>query len=246
MLKSIIQNGFKTLGYQINKINKGTTLESDDSFTMFGALNRCIKRGLNVNTVVDVGASNGMWSRECLKQLPNSNYLLIEAHEPHREKLEKFKSENKNVNYVLSAAGNREGIIYFENEGMFGGIASETKLEGNFIEVPVIKIDDEIARQQLEGPYLIKLDTHGFEIPILEGAIKTLEKAELVIIETYNYQLTNDSLKFYEMCIYMEEKGFFPIEMADFMLRKFDNSFWQMDTFFVKKDRKEFKYNSYI
>lgn len=95
----------------------------NDSLTMEGAIQRCVERGLEINTVIDVGASNGSWSRICMKYLPNAQYLLIEAQEPHLDGLVKFKSEFKNSDYILAAAGNREGTIYFDNSGLFGGLA---------------------------------------------------------------------------------------------------------------------------
>jgi hypothetical protein len=79
----------------------------------------------------------------------------------------------------------------------------------------------------------------------LEGAQDALKQAELVIIETYNFQLNNDSLKYYQMCKYMEDLGFSSIEMVDSMLRLFDKSFWQMDTFFIPSNSKEFNYRGY-
>ena len=111
--------------------------------------------------------------------------------------------------------------------------------------MPVISLDTVIEKRQLKPPYLLKLDTHGFEVPILEGAKDVLKHSELVIIETYNYKLTDDSLKYYEMCKYMEDLGFSTIEMVDFMQRTYDNSFWQMDTFFIPSNHKAFTYNSY-
>jgi FkbM family methyltransferase len=54
-------------------------------------------------------------------------------------------------------------------------VASETKLDQNCIEVPVVSIDSELERRKLDGPYLLKLDIHGFEVPILKGAIETLK-----------------------------------------------------------------------
>ena len=239
MIKKIAKLGFRKFGYRIERFRE------DSEFTMEDALQRCTNRGLLVNTVIDVGASNSSWSRMCIKILPNARYLLIEAQEVHKEGLERFKNEYINGEYILAAAGGKEGFIYFENSSLFGGLASETPFEKNCIEVPVITIDEEIKRRNLQPPFLIKLDTHGFEIPILEGAFNTLKKTELVIIETYNYKLTADSLTYYQMCDYMERLGFLSIEMVDFMLRKYDNSLWQMDTFFIPSNRKEFGYNSY-
>lgn len=149
------------------------------------------------------------------------------------------------MDYILKAAGRNNGFIYFDNSDLMGGEASETPFKKNCITVPVTSIDEEVKKLNLKPPYLIKLDTHGFEIPIIEGALNTIKDAELVIIETYNYKLTNNSLKYFEMCDYMEKLGFSSIEMVDFLLRTNDNSFWQMDTFFIRSDRKEFTYNSF-
>jgi FkbM family methyltransferase len=212
---------------------------------MEDALKRCSERGLIVNSVIDIGASDGRWSNICMKYLPNAQYLLIEAQEAHRQALEMFKAENNQVTYVIAAAGSKEGSVYFDNTGLFGGIASDIPFEYNCIEVPEITIDQEIKRSNMQPPFLIKLDTHGFEKYIIEGALETIKNTELIIIETYNYQLTKNSLKFYQICDYMEKLGFSTIEMVDFSLRNYDNSFWQMDTFFIRSSSKEFSYNSY-
>lgn len=245
MIKRVIRKTLNKFGYQVQKINIKPKPKNEGGFSMWEALERCINRGIEISTVIDVGASNGMWARECIKFIPHAKYLLIEAQEPHRKELDEFQKEFVNSEYILAAAGNREGKIFFDNTGLFGGLASETPFEKNCIEVPVIRVDNEVLKRKLKGPYLIKLDTHGFEIPIIEGAFETLKNAELIIIEAYNFQLTKDSLKFHQLCIYMEKLGFSVIEIVDFMLRKYDNSFWQMDIFFVPKGRHEFKYNAY-
>lgn len=246
MIKKLINDSLGIFGYQIQKTRPTQqVVPSVNEFTMFEALKRCKSRGLDISTVIDVGASDGSWSRECLNYLPNANYLLIEAQTQHAPKLDQFKGQYKNVDYVLAAAGHREGKIYFDNSSLLGGLASETPFSGSCIEVPVIKIDNEVTKRNLAGPYLIKLDTHGFDIPILVGSLETLKKANLVIIEAYNYQLTKDSLKFFQLCQYMKDKGFSPVELVDFMIRKYDNSLWQMDIFFVPSNSKEFAHNDF-
>lgn len=219
---------------------------AETAFTMEAAISRCVSRGLTVNTVIDVGASNGCWSEQCIKQLPKADYLLIEAQEPHKKELKKFTASHKSAEFIIAAAGNRQGKIYFDNGDLFAGLASELPLATNCIEVPVTTIDFEIKKRKLSPPFCIKLDTHGFEVPILEGAKETLKQTNLVIIETYNYQLTKDSLKYYQMNEYMERLGFSSIEVVDFMLRKKDHSFWQMDTFYIPSNRNEFNSNAYL
>ncbi|WP_298287506.1 FkbM family methyltransferase [uncultured Lutibacter sp.] len=245
-VKQLIKKVLKAFGYKIHKYSTPTIVyKNNTTFTMQAAIKRCVARGVNANTVIDVGASDGRWSKACMDIIPNAKYLLVEAQEAHKKGLDQLKKENTNVSYVLAAAGKKNGTIYFNNKDLFGGLASETNLEENCVKVPMICLDSEIEKRNLKPPYVLKLDTHGFEIPILEGAKNILKQAQLVIIETYNYKLTNTSLKYYEMCMYMEKLGFSSVEMVDFMLRTYDDTFWQMDTFFVPTTNKEFLYTSY-
>ncbi len=239
MVKRIIKYLFNKMGYQIQKNRKVV------DFTLDGALKRCMSRGLKVNSVIDVGASDGRWTRRCMAFLPGAEYLLIEAQQDHQKGLDILKDAHKNVNYILAAAGNMMGKIYFDNTDLFVGLASETPFKDHCIEVPVVTIDNEIKKRHLPPPYLIKLDTNGFEVPILEGAVDALKKAELVIIETYNFIVSNNSLKYFQMCQYMEKLGFSSVELVDFMIREKDGSFWQMDTFFIPSSNKIFEYNSF-
>lgn len=239
MIKSLIKKAFRGIGYSIEKSSHKVDL------TMNGALARCVTRGVKVNTVIDVGASDGSWTRDCMKCFPDAHYLLIEAQQPHKPSLDLFSKDKPNVDYILAAAGRKDGKIYFDNSSLFGGLASEAPLEGSSIEVDVVSIDAEIQRRNLKGPFLVKLDTHGFEVPILEGAEKTLKEASLVIIEVYNYRLTDTSLRYFEMCEYMKKLGFLSVELVDLILRKLDLSFWQMDVFFVPSKNKEFDNNSF-
>lgn len=130
-----------------------------------------------------------------MKYIPNANYFLVEAQREHEEGLIKFKKDNKKGDYIIAVAGNKEGSIFFDKSDFFSGIASNEKINENYTEIPMISLDSEIKKRNLVAPYLLKLDTHGFELPILEGAKDIIKNAELIIIETYNYKLTKDSLK---------------------------------------------------
>lgn len=209
------------------------------------ALWRIAQRGLPISTVIDVGASNGMWSAVCERHFPNANYLLVEAQRVHEPGLEAFCRARPNAQYVLAAAGDFVGEIYFDDSDPFGGLASKTKIDGARTVVPVTTLDVETRTRKLPGPYLLKLDTHGFEVPILEGAQDVLSKADLVIIEVYNFRLTGDTLLFHEMIGYMAAKGFSVIDIAEPLWRERDLAFWQMDMFFQKASRPEFAYNAY-
>ncbi len=203
-------------------------------------LARAKYRGTLINTVIDIGASDGRWSKMAMKYYPKASYFLIEAQAGHEAPLKAMKREFANMDFVLAAAGDRLGETSFDASDLFGG-AVTSKSGANCIITPMVTIDYCIKEQGLKPPFLIKLDTHGFEIPILAGATAALNQTNLVIIESYNFDLTDNSLRFYELCAYMEEKGFRCIDLIEPMHRPIDGSLWQMDLVFSSSYSKEFQ-----
>ncbi|MBR1232027.1 FkbM family methyltransferase [Bradyrhizobium sp. AUGA SZCCT0182] len=209
------------------------------------ALEKIAARGLEISTVIDVGASNGMWSAVTRQSFPKASYLLIEAQKVHKPDLINYCLTNSNTDYVLAAAGDSIGQIYFDDSAPFGGVASHQPTEAARTMLPVTTIDHEVSTRRLSGPFLIKLDTHGFEVPILQGAAETLKHANLVVIEVYNFKITDQSLLFDEMCAYMRTLGFGVIDISEPLWRQRDNAFWQLDLFFIPLTRPEFAARTY-
>ena len=209
------------------------------------ALEKIAARDLEISTVVDVGASNGMWSAVTRQSYPEAGYLLIEAQKVHEPALINYCRANSNTTYVLAAAGDSVGQIYFDDNAPFGGVASHQPTEAARSVLPVTTIDHEVSVRGLNGPFLVKLDTHGFEVPIFEGASETLKQANLVVIEVYNFKITDHSLLFDEMCAYMRTLGFGVIDISEPLWRQRDNAFWQMDLFFIPLTRPEFAARTY-
>src|SRR4051794_31912486 len=57
-----------------------------------------------VATIVDVGASNGIWARTARRHFPDARMLLIEAQgHPHEDGLRQLVSEDPTVEYVIAA-----------------------------------------------------------------------------------------------------------------------------------------------
>ena len=209
------------------------------------ALWRLAGRELEIGTVIDIGASDGRWSAVCEKHYPACHYLLVEAQEPHAEALETYCAARPKAQYVLAVAGDECGEVYFDDRELFGGAASKTPSVDAHKVMRQITIDDEIGRHGLPGPYMIKLDTHGYEVPILLGAKETLRKANLVVIETYNFRMQEGVLLFHEMVAYMRDLGFGVIDMSEPLWRELDHALWQIDLFFVPLDRPEFRTTAY-
>lgn len=212
---------------------------------MRGGLLRTRLLNLNVATVIDVGASDGRWTVDCLDAFPNARYLLIEALALHEPKLAELRRARPNIEYVITAAGDHEGQTHFQAlTDPFGGAAMPKSTDESDMIVPMTTIDLLVEKHDLAPPYCIKLDTHGFELPILNGAEKALKQTELLIVEAYNFEMKNAKpmLRFHEFCAYMEVKGFRCSDLVDPMRRQKDSLLWQMDLFFIPASRPEFQY----
>ena len=81
MIKNIIQSIFHRLGYQVNQLNSLPVryVERENDFTMSCAIQRLLQRNIEIQTVIDVGASDGRWSELCMQSYPEAFYYLIEA-----------------------------------------------------------------------------------------------------------------------------------------------------------------------
>jgi FkbM family methyltransferase len=244
IFKKIIQKLLSLFGLSISRIGTGN-ISQETRATTEAAFRSLLKRKYQINTVIDIGASDGRWSKTMMQFYPKTQYILIEAQACHQQALNTFINHHQNAQYVLAAAGKAPGSIYFDASNPFGGQASRTPFARNNIEVPVTTLDVEVANNRLVGPFLIKFDTHGFEVPILKGAAQTLKETTVIIMECYLHRLAQDSLLFNEICDYLDRLGFRCIDMVDPAWRTYDDTFWQMDLIFIKKDSPEFTHPDY-
>jgi hypothetical protein len=79
----------------------------------------------------------------------------------------------------------------------------------------------------------------------LAGANDSLEQCEALIIEAYNFRIKEEALLFWELCSFLSDKGFRPIDLVDVSHRRYDNALWQMDLFFIRSNWKGFSRTSY-
>lgn len=213
--------------------------------SMAHALGAVAARGHTLSTIVDIGASDGSWTREALRHFPSARYLLVEAQSVHEPELIRFASTHPNVAYVLAAAGAERGSLFFDASTPLGGQASAVATAQASVRVPVTTIDAEVAERGLTGPFLLKFDTHGFEMPILRGAQETLARTDVIVMECYNFDLGPDCLRFPAMCAQLEAIGFRCVDFVDTLYRPTDGAFWQADLVFIRADRPEFASNEY-
>lgn len=217
----------------------------DVTFAMSSAIQRIAEHGIPIRSIIDIGASDGTWSVKTMSTFPRASFLAIEPLHERQDALQRVKQKHDNFDYVLCVAGDKD-------RGEATLIVSED-LDGSTVDgvggkprtVPTRTTDSIVAEKALKGPFLLKLDTHGYEIPILAGAKDTLAKTNVIFMEVYNFNITQHALRFPEMCSHMERLGFRCYDIVGPMLRLHDKAFWQMDILFTRSDSRIFSYKQY-
>lgn len=216
----------------------------DRVFDMEGLLARARERGCSPATIIDIGASDGIWSLRAHRHFPAAKFILFEPLVERHAALARLKITH-GFDFVPVVAGAQAGQVAFNVDAALDGSSVAAPSEAGTRLVPVATVDATVSTRHLTGAYCMKLDTHGYEIPVLEGATTTLAQSQLLIIEAYNFQLTPSCLRFHELCAWLEARGFRCCDIADPMRRPSDGAFWQMDLAFAPTKNPLFSANRY-
>ena len=214
--------------------------------TLDDALRRLAAHNIEIASLIDVGASNGIWSTEFAEHFPERHHLLVEANQTHLPALTDLCRRKPNWRFAMTAVGGTTGELYFDGSDPLGGHLSTTSRNENYRPCPVTTIDDLLKAHPLPGPVMIKLDRHGVEIPILNGAIETLKRTTVLVIEAYNFTFGQPAVPFWDLCRYMQKLGFRPLDVFDLLYREVDNAFWQFDLLFARSELPLFRDGRYF
>ncbi len=183
----------------------------------YEALKRLHALGVHPECIFDVGASNGCWSLMASALFPTSTYVLfeplIEISESYQPGMKACLLQHPDWDLRAEALGISEGTVQltrFENE-----VGSTTlPLQGiqpnqKTVTVPVHSIDELVERKEVPMPGLIKIDTQGSELTILQGARNTLPHVEVLFLECWLQQGYGEGTPlFHELMEFLQPFGF--------------------------------------
>jgi len=186
---------------------------------------------LDIQTIVDVGASDGRYSKALWPTRPEATYILVDPIEYPN------KWEGNKVNWVHKALLDKPGlsVAFSKSVDLFGsgcyGDAVATQTVGSTTLSELCDVHESI---------FVKLDTHGVEMEILGNHLPTLRsKIPLIQIEAYNFNLSPTSVPFFRLTQFMENWGYRVMALFDVSHRS-DGCLWQMDLLFAHKENSLF------
>ena len=196
---------------------------------MFDKLNLLKLNGYYPDTILDIGAYHGNWTRSMKQVYGNASYLLFEAID--YDELKVFPSV---YNVVLN--DKVEEVNWYQMKNTGDSIFREKThffTDCDIIKRQTIDLDSVITLEDAKN-ILIKIDCQGAEIPILKGATNMLQKTDFIVLEIPLFGVYNEGVPSFETHItFMKSIGFLPYDILD---SHYMNGFnMQIDMLFINK-----------
>lgn len=141
--------------------------------------------------VFDIGANVGEYSKAVLANCSNARVFAFEPNPPAFKLLERMKSERLSVhNFGLGSKSQQSEIFEYEFSSGSGHATLykdviEKELGKSSKSEPVLirKIDDVIEELGVERIHLLKIDTEGHELYVIQGAAAALKASMIDLIQ---------------------------------------------------------------
>ena len=196
-------------------------------------------KNFNPNYIVDVGCGHGEWTKKMMKFFENSNFVLFDANEDNKKKLDQLVIENKNIMYHITLLSDDNKDYEFFKMGYGSSVYEEQTTHKR--EVKNIKsqrlIDVLPSDLKKSNNNMIKLDVQGSELNILKGLDDLINKFEIIILETSLHNYNKGAPLFNEVLTFMTNKNYKLYDLFDFKRLGNDESFLlQFDCVFVRNE----------
>lgn len=235
-MKLYMQKIFNLFGYQLSSLRVKNVKSFDQTI-------KKIYPQKKIN-IIDIGANVGQTIRRFKKLFINSTIYSIEPSIKAYEYLNKNFSHKKNVNLYNCAIGDKiENKILFDYQNhvlsSFHPINKKNKKNNRFKKnlVKVLTLDEFCKRNKLENINILKIDTQGNEVEVLEGGKNSLKKGffELIEIEIIMGDYYQKYSSFFEIEKYLVKNKYRLIAL-DKRLNIFNDSRLYCNALYLRKD----------
>jgi len=206
--------------------------------------------GFDPKTIYDVGSSDGIWSAVSTRVFPTARFELfeplVEISEEYRGWLQASHETKRfpasaEVQAHPVALGRRNGTCQMT---VYPSAVGSTSLalrglpEGaRAVKVPSWKLDAYSRREKLPPPDLLKLDTQGSELEILQGAKALLPKVSAILCECWLFRGYGAQTPLWiEIADFLAPIGFFIYDMGWQYRRPDDHRLATVDLLFLRRD----------
>jgi FkbM family methyltransferase len=199
-------------------------------------IKEAVRNGLAPATVIDVGAASG--THELYEAFADAHFILVEPLEEFAPALKKAAAGLKKVDVFMGVAASKPGSVTLNVHADLVGSSIYREEEDSDVNgiprtVSAITLDQLCREKKAVGPYLLKVDTQGAELEVLQGAEGILPETVFVILETSFFYIFKGGPQFFDCVSYMKDRGFVVYDLFDTQYRPRDGALAQVDLAFV-------------
>ena len=239
-MKKIINTIISVFGYKLKK--------SKWLYEKNLNLNKSLSNN-NINSIIDVGANNGQFAEEVFKNGFKGYVLSFEPLEIEYSNLLDKKLKMKKYDWEIAercGLGASEKKLDINISGMrqSSSILDISEIHTNLypesINIGKEKIDifplDKFYNKiiNMKKNILLKIDTQGYELEILKGAIKTLGYVDAIYVEVSLVKLYKNQPLFDEILDFTKKFGFSVWSVDRAVGNKSTGQTYQLDILFTK------------
>lgn len=214
---------------------------------------RIANLGFNPELIFDVGAYQGDFTKFCIKVWPKTNLACFEVL-PHKViELRNLAADNPAIQVFPMLLGSRsqDQVAFYQLDNKAETSSSVLNAHISFNVSPKyypMSTVDEIVNNQLNGrvPDLLKMDVQGYELEVLKGAEKSLDKIQVILAEVNFLDIYKGSPLLAEMITWLDARNFVAYDISGFWRRPLDQALFQADFIFVQREhfiRADKRYN---
>jgi FkbM family methyltransferase len=206
---------------------------------MFDKICKLKIKGYYPDTILDIGAFHGNWTKEMQKIFEKSEYYLFEAIDYNE--LNFFDNQNNIHTFNVLLSDKIEEVNWYQMKNTGDSIFREKTIHFKNCEIikrKTIDLNNFCLQNnilQTSQNIFLKIDCQGAEINILKGASNLYSKIDFILLEMPLFGQYNENVpNFLEHIKFMDDIGFIPFDIVD---NHYINDFnMQIDMVFIKKN----------
>ena len=201
---------------------------------------------MNIQTILDIGANEGQFALMIRKLLPKAKIYSFEPIPDCFAKLKMNFKTDSNFEAFNVACGD-EGAVIEMNINKFSPSSSFLEIDELHVQnfrhtansvkqqIPVKTLDGLSAELNLVKPYMIKIDTQGYEDKVIKGGSTLISGAAVVFVELSYRPLYKGQSLFDDIYNKMLHLGFEYHGNTEELLSPVNGSVLQSDGIFIKR-----------
>ncbi|HEU5080700.1 MAG TPA: FkbM family methyltransferase [Opitutaceae bacterium] len=175
-IKTIVTSSFRRIGLDVQKRSSvpfGVHWYQDLKY---------FPDGSRIDTILDIGANTGQTALSISEAFPAAHVHSFEPVPSTFERLSANVSKFPNIKAVQCAMGSAVGTARItsdnlsETNTLVSNSSATNDKAGAFIDVAINTVDAYCAENNIEHIDLLKIDTEGYEMNVLEGAQRMLSE----------------------------------------------------------------------